>query len=159
MLLHEDHCTLGLSDAGAHVGQLCDAVMSTDLLGTWVRDKGKLTLEEAIHKLTKVQADLFGFRDRGVIRPDARADLVVFDPTTVAPGPVRRVADFPAGGGSPPISPGMRHLFVNGTAVQRDGAVVEVPGQAAGHAAHAGLSRHGGPLTGPGPGALNHDRR
>ncbi len=127
MLLHEDHCTLGLSDAGAHVGQLCDAVLSTDLLGTWVRDKGKLTLEEAVHKLTKVQADLFGFRDRGVIRPDARADLVVFDPATVAPGPVRRVADFPAGGErlTADQPSGMRHLFVNGRAVQRDGAVVE----------------------------------
>ena len=127
MLLHEDHCTLGLSDAGAHVGQLCDAVLSTDLLGTWVRDKQKLTLEEAIHKLTKVQADLFGFRDRGVIRPDARADLVVFDPTTVAPGPVRRVADFPAGGErlTADQPSGMRHLLVNGTVVQRDGAVIE----------------------------------
>jgi N-acyl-D-aspartate/D-glutamate deacylase len=127
MLLHEDHCTLGLSDAGAHVGQLCDAVLSTDLLGTWVRDKGKLTLEEAVHKLTKVQADLFGFRDRGVIRPGARADLVVFDPATVAPGPVRRVADFPAGGErlTADQPSGMRHLFVNGRAVQRDGAVVE----------------------------------
>jgi len=127
MLLHEDHCTLGLSDAGAHVGQLCDAVMSTDLLGTWVRDKGKLTLEEAVHKLTKVQADLFGFRDRDVVRPDARADLVVFDPTTVAPGPVRRVADFPAGGErlTADQPSGMRHLFVNGRAVQLDGAVVE----------------------------------
>jgi N-acyl-D-amino-acid deacylase len=127
MLLHEDHCTLGLSDAGAHVGQLCDAVLSTDLLGTWVRDKGKLTLEEAVHKLTQVQADLFGFRDRGVIRPDARADLVVFDPATVAPGPVRRVADFPAGGErlTADQPSGMRHLFVNGRAVQRDGAVVE----------------------------------
>jgi N-acyl-D-aspartate/D-glutamate deacylase len=127
MLLHEDHCTLGLSDAGAHVGQLCDAVLSTDLLGTWVRDKQKLTLEEAIHKLTKVQADLFGFRDRGVIRPDARADLVVFDPKTVAPGPVRRVADFPAGGErlTADQPSGMRHLFVNGTVVQRDGGVVE----------------------------------
>jgi N-acyl-D-aspartate/D-glutamate deacylase len=127
MLLHEDHCTLGLSDAGAHVGQLCDAVLSTDLLGTWVRDKQKLTLEEAIHKLTKVQADLFGFRDRGVIRRDARADLVVFDPKTVAPGPVRRVADFPAGGErlTADQPSGMRHLFVNGTVVQRDGGVVE----------------------------------
>ena len=74
-----------------------------------------------------MQADLFGFRDRGVIRPDARADLVVFDPATVAPGPVRRVADFPAGGErlTADQPSGMRHLFVNGRAVQRDGAVVE----------------------------------
>jgi N-acyl-D-amino-acid deacylase len=126
MLLHEDHCTLGLSDAGAHVGQLCDAVLSTDLLGKWVRERGSLTMEQAIHKLTQVQADLFGFKDRGVIRADARADLVVFDPTTVAPGPVRRVADFPAGGerltADQPM--GMRHLFVNGRSVMLDGDLV-----------------------------------
>ena len=135
MLLHEDHCTLGLSDAGAHVGQLCDAVLSTDLLGKWVRERGTLTMEQAIHKLTQVQADLFGFKDRGVIRADALADLVVFDPVTVAPGPVRRVADFPAGGErlTADQPTGMRHLFVNGRPVQLDGeqvpdALVNRPG-------------------------------
>jgi N-acyl-D-amino-acid deacylase len=123
VLLHEEGCTLGLSDAGAHVGQLCDAVLPTDLLGVWVRERQSLTLEDAVHKLTKVQADLFGFSDRGVIRPDARADLVVFDPETVAPGPVRRVADFPAGGErlTADHPSGMRHLLVNGAVVERDG--------------------------------------
>ena len=59
ILLNAKGCTLGLSDAGAHIGQLCDAVLPTDLLGTWVREKKVLTLEDAIHKLTQVQADLF----------------------------------------------------------------------------------------------------
>ena len=123
MLLHEDGCTLGLSDAGAHVGQLCDAVLPTDLLGHWVRERHSLTLEEAVHKLTQVQADLFGFTDRGVLRPGARADVVVFDPKTVAPGPVRRVRDFPADGErlTADQPTGMCHLLVNGTVVQRDG--------------------------------------
>ncbi|MGA0328765.1 MAG: N-acyl-D-amino-acid deacylase family protein, partial [Ilumatobacteraceae bacterium] len=60
-LLQVDRTTLGLSDAGAHVGQLCDAVAATDLLGKWVREKKVFSLETAIHKLTKVQADLFSF--------------------------------------------------------------------------------------------------
>src|SRR5262249_10090062 len=47
ILLREERCTLGLSDAGAHVGQLCDAPLATDLLGNWVRERGVLTLEEA----------------------------------------------------------------------------------------------------------------
>lgn len=127
MLLNTDQCTLGLSDAGAHVGQLCDAVLPTDLLGSWVRERRALTLEQAINKLTKVQADLFGFADRGVLRPGAHADVVVFDPDTVAPGPVSRVRDFPADGerltASQPT--GMHHLFVNGVEVVRDGRILD----------------------------------
>ena len=125
ILLQEDGCTLGLSDAGAHVGQLCDAPLATDLLGRWVREKGVLTLEDAVHKLTQVQAELFGFDDRGVVRVGMAADLVVFDPDTVSPGPLRRVRDFPADAerltADQPM--GMRHLLVNGTQVIVDGAL------------------------------------
>ena len=127
MLLNTEGCTLGLSDAGAHVGQLCDAVLSTDLLGSWVRDKKVLTLENAVHKLTQVQADLFGFTDRGVLRVGALADIVVFDASTVSPGPVRRVVDFPANGErlTADQPTGMHHLFVNGVEVQRDGKLLQ----------------------------------
>ena len=124
-LLQAEGCTLGLSDAGAHVGQLCDAPLATDLLGKWVREKGVLTLENAVNKLTKVQADLFGFADRGELREGFAADIVVFDPKTVAPGPVRRIRDFPANAerltADQPV--GMRHLLVNGTPVIIDGAL------------------------------------
>jgi N-acyl-D-amino-acid deacylase len=122
-LLQTAGCTLGLSDAGAHVGQLCDAPLATDLLGNWVRERGVLTLEDAVHKLSQVQADLFGFTDRGTLRPGAWADVVVFDPATVAPGPLRRVRDFPADAErlTADAPTGMRHLLVNGTPVQVDG--------------------------------------
>ncbi len=123
VLLAEPGCTLGLSDAGAHVTQLCDAPQGTDLLSRWVRDKGVLTLEQAVHKLTQVQADLFGLADRGVLAEGKAADIVVFDPDTVAPGPLRRVNDFPAGAerltADQPI--GMHHLLVNGVPVIADG--------------------------------------
>ncbi len=124
-LLQEDGCTLGLSDAGAHVTQLCDAPLATDLLARWVREKGVLTLEEAVHKLTQVQADLFGFEDRGVVREGFAADLVVFDPDTVAPGPLRRMHDFPAGAErlTADQPEGMRHLLVNGVHVIADGTL------------------------------------
>lgn len=125
VLLQAEGCTLGLSDAGAHVGQLCDAPLATDLLGTWVRDKGVLTLEDAVHKLTQVQAELFGFHDRGVLKPGFVADVVVFDPATVAPGPLRRVRDFPADAErlTADQPTGMRHLLVNGVPVIDDGAL------------------------------------
>jgi N-acyl-D-aspartate/D-glutamate deacylase len=130
MLLAEPGCTLGLSDAGAHVGQLCDAPLPTDLLGNWVREREVLTLEAAIHKLTLEPARLFGFADRGVLREGAFADLVVFDPATVGPGPLRRVRDFPADTErlTADQPTGMRHLVVNGVAVRADGETADVDG-------------------------------
>jgi N-acyl-D-aspartate/D-glutamate deacylase len=132
-LLNEDHCALGLSDAGAHVGQLCDAPQATDLLGNWVRDRGVMPLEEAVRRLTKAQADLFGLVDRGELRPGAWADVVVFDPDTVAPGPIRRIADFPAGSerltADAPV--GVRHVLVNGVPIRVDEQQVDLAEDAA----------------------------
>ncbi len=67
-LLADEHCTLGLSDAGAHVGQLCDAPQATDFLGNWVRDRQLMSLEAGVRKLSGVQADLLGLPDRGYLR-------------------------------------------------------------------------------------------
>ncbi|MDG2114004.1 MAG: amidohydrolase family protein [Actinomycetota bacterium] len=129
-LLQDEHTTLGLSDAGAHVGQLCDAPLPTDLLGNWVRDRGVLPIETAIRKLSGLQADLFGFEDRGYIRQGAWADITVFDPDTVSPGPVRRVNDFPAGGDrlTADTPTGMRHVLVNGQPIRVDGVPIEDEG-------------------------------
>jgi N-acyl-D-amino-acid deacylase len=125
MLLQEPGVTLGLSDAGAHVGQLCDAPQATDLLGNWVRDRQVISLERAVRMLSGQQADLFGFADRGYLRVGAFADIVVFDPATVAPGPLRRIRDFPANGErlTADQPEGMRHLLVNGSVVRRDGVL------------------------------------
>jgi N-acyl-D-aspartate/D-glutamate deacylase len=126
LLLQEEHCTLGLSDAGAHVGQLCDAPEPTDFLGNWVRDRDLMAIETAVRKLTGTQADILGIPDRGYLREGAWADIAVFDPSTVAPGPVRRVRDFPADAErlTADAPTGMRHVVVNGTPVQVDGARV-----------------------------------
>jgi N-acyl-D-aspartate/D-glutamate deacylase len=122
-LLRSRHVALGLSDAGAHVGQLCDAPLPTDLLGHWVRERGVLPLEEAVRKLTSEPAALFRFTDRGVLRPGAFADVAVFEPQTVAPGPLRRVRDFPADADrlTADAPAGMRHVLVNGTPIREDG--------------------------------------
>jgi N-acyl-D-aspartate/D-glutamate deacylase len=123
-LLRAPHVVIGLSDAGAHVGQLCDAPLPTDLLGNWVRERGVLPLEEAVRKLTSEPATLFRFTDRGVLRPGACADVTVFDPETVAPGPLRRVRDFPADADrlTADQPEGMRHVLVNGVPIREDGA-------------------------------------
>jgi N-acyl-D-aspartate/D-glutamate deacylase len=96
-LLLADGVVLATSDAGAHANQLCDACYSTHLLGHWVREKQTLTLERAVEMLTRTPADLFGLFDRGRLAPGLPADVVVFDPKTVAAGPLQRVYDLPAG--------------------------------------------------------------
>lgn len=121
-LLRRDDVILGLSDAGAHASQLCDACFSTDLLGTWVREREVLSVERAVRRLTGEVADVFGL-DRGYLRPGCPADITVFDPATVAAGPLKRVRDLPAGADrlvadSPS---GITHVLVNGTCIQRDG--------------------------------------
>ena len=122
-LIQADGMLIGLSDAGAHVGQLCDACLPTDLLGNWVRERGVLPLEAAVHKLTGEPAGVFGFEDRGVLAPGRAADVTVFDPDTVAPGPLRRVRDFPAGGERlvADAPGGVTHVVVNGTPIRVDG--------------------------------------
>jgi len=122
-LLVQEHVTLGLSDAGAHVGQLCDAPQATDLLGNWVRERNVMPLEEAVRRLSSQQADILGVPDRGRLAAGQWADVVVFDPDTVAPGPIRRIADFPAGSErlTADAPTGIRHVLVNGTPIQVDG--------------------------------------
>ena len=123
-LLPRDGVLIGLADSGAHVSQLCDACFSTDLLGNWVREREVMPLERAVHKLTGEPAAVYGLADRGVIAEGRAADIVVFDPATVAPGRLRRVRDFPADGerltADAPV--GVRHTLVNGVPTRVDDA-------------------------------------
>jgi N-acyl-D-amino-acid deacylase len=127
-LLTHDHVALGLSDAGAHVDQLCDAPLPTDLLGQWVRERGVMPLEGAIRKLTGEPADMFGFTRRGYLREGFAADVCVFDPGTVGPGPTRRVRDFPADAErlTAEEPSGVRHVLVNGTPIRVDEVQLDV---------------------------------
>jgi N-acyl-D-amino-acid deacylase len=96
-LLKSAATVLGLSDAGAHASQLCDACLSTYLLRRWVREKGVIPLEEAVRMLTSRPASVFGITDRGRLAVGLAADIVIFDPATVGDAPLRRVNDLPAG--------------------------------------------------------------
>jgi N-acyl-D-aspartate/D-glutamate deacylase len=90
---------------------------------TAVRLYAVLSLEEAVRKLTSEPAQLFRFTDRGMLRPGAFADVAVFDPQTVAPGPLRRVRDFPGDADrlTADAPEGMRHVLVNGVPIRADG--------------------------------------
>ena len=95
-LLGREGVLIGLADSGAHVSQLCDACLPTDLLGNWVREKEAISLERAVHKLTGEPAGVFGLDaadgGRGLVREGMAADITVFDrehrrPRSAAPHP------------------------------------------------------------------------
>ena len=121
-LLRHPASMLGLSDAGAHASQLCDACAPTELLGTWVRERSVLSLEEAVRRLTAEPAEVFGITDRGRLAPGLAADVTVFDPATVGCRPLRRVYDFPAGADRlVSDAVGIRAVVVNGVVIREDG--------------------------------------
>ena len=73
---------MGLSDAGAHCGAICDGGTPTFMLTHWVRDRtrgGKLPLELVVHRQTQQTAALYGLTDRGHIAPGKRADINIID--------------------------------------------------------------------------------
>ena len=96
-LMRLPHAVVTFSDSGAHVSQLMDSSLQTHLLAHWVREKQAFTLEQAVRMLTLVPATHWGFADRGLIREGMAADLVVFDPDTIAAEMPEVVHDLPAG--------------------------------------------------------------
>ena len=134
LLLQEPGCVLGLSDAGAHVGQMCDSIMPLDFLANWVRDRKLMSPEEGIRRLTGELADLIGLHQRGYLREGLAADMVVLDWDRLSPGGTHRVADFPAAGSRVTADDpsGLRHIVVNGVPIRRDEEPVAagpLPGQ------------------------------
>jgi N-acyl-D-amino-acid deacylase len=114
-LLRHPHAAVALSDAGAHLSFLCDAGFGLHLFGHWVRERGDLALEEAVKRVTSDVAAAYRITDRGRLVPGAWADLLLFDPKTVARGDKRRVNDLPAGASrldTPAV--GLHGVWVNG---------------------------------------------
>lgn len=114
---------IGGSDAGAHLDRMCGAPYTTGFLADTLRGRQLVSLERCVQLMTQAPAELFGLRDRGVLREGAHADVVCFDPDTVATGEVRLVDDLP-GGTSRLFADaiGVHRVYVNGTAIVVDGA-------------------------------------
>ena len=120
-LLTDRNTVIGLSDAGAHASQLCDACTPTYLLARWVREKGAIAMEEAVRMLTSRPAEVFGITDRGRLAAGMPADVVIFDPATVGAGRLRRVYDMPAGADRlVSDASGIEAVIVNGTVIRRE---------------------------------------
>lgn len=115
---------VGAADAGAHLDVASSFTYTTSMLGGAVRERGLLTLEAAVRELTDVPARLLGLVGRGRLDVGACGDVVVFDPDTVAPHPVRMRSDLP--GGARRLyaeADGIHHVLVNGVGVVDGGAL------------------------------------
>ena len=92
----------GVGDAGAHVGLVCDATMSTYMLTHWVRDRSRgrrLTIEQAVRRMTQDTAALYGLNDRGVLAPGKKADCNVIDMQRLQLERPEQLHDLPGGAG------------------------------------------------------------
>jgi len=130
-LIKHPRTVVTFSDSGAHVSQIMDASLQTHLLSHWVRAKQAITLEQAVRMLSFEPATYWGFRDRGLIREGMAADLLVFDPETIAAEMPEVVRDLPAGARRlTQRARGIAATVVNGEIVLRDGKPTgALPGQ------------------------------
>jgi N-acyl-D-aspartate/D-glutamate deacylase len=96
-----DRTRMGLGDAGAHCGAICDGGMPTFMLTHWARDRRRgrrFSLERMVQRQTRETAELYGLRDRGLVVPGLRADLNVIDFDRLTLTPPVMAYDLPAGG-------------------------------------------------------------
>jgi N-acyl-D-amino-acid deacylase len=121
-ILASPYAVVGLSDGGAHVQFHSNVSNPTRLLGYWVREKGIMSLELAVRRLTFDSATAFGIYDRGLLQPGMAADLVVFDPDTVRPVQEDVVHDFPNNGWRMrELAEGIHYTVVNGEVLLEKG--------------------------------------
>lgn len=130
-ILRSPYVLVGTSDAGAHVLYGADFGYGTTLLGLWVRERGLMTLEAAVHKLTFHVASVYGLEGRGLIRPGYAADITIFDPNSVRAHEPEWAHDYPAGTKRlVQKSEGVHYTIVNGDVIYEDGKLSgSLPGQ------------------------------
>ncbi len=130
-ILKSPYVLMGTSDAGAHVQFGAEFGYTTTLLGLWVRERGLLTLEHAVHKLSFHIASIYALEGRGLVRPGYAADIVVFDPKTVKACEPEWAQDYPAGMRRlVQRSEGICYTIVNGHSIYEDGGLTgALPGK------------------------------
>jgi len=130
-ILGSPYTVIGTSDGGARPHSADRHEYSTHLLEHWVRKQQVMTLEEAVHRLTGRTALMHDMHDRGFVAAGKIADLVVFDPDTIASKPREPVSDLPAGGTRVKRDAvGIDYVVVNGTVLLDKGELTDaLPGQ------------------------------
>ena len=121
-VLNSPHIVAGISDGGAHVKFRTAGNYSTDMLAWLVRDEKVMTLEDAHFKLSYLPAHCGGFKDRGVIREGAPADILVYDLDKLEILPSEIAEDLPGGDWRRiQKAKGYNWILVNGEVTFEDG--------------------------------------
>jgi len=130
-ILGSPYTVIGTSDGGARPHSADRHEYSTHLLSHWVRKEKVMSLEEAVHRLTGRTALMHDMVGRGFVAAGNIADLVIFDPDTIASKPRVPVNDMPAGGARVKRDAiGIDHVIVNGTVLLDNGELTDaLPGQ------------------------------
>lgn len=121
-MLKHDFALATFSDAGAHSAQEMGACLQTHFLHYWVNRRGAFTLEHAVRKMTYDIAQAFELRDRGLVKPGYKADLVLFEADRVRPCVPKIETDLP--GGARRLvqkAEGIRATIVNGAITMENG--------------------------------------
>ena len=130
-VLRSPYSAMTFSDAGAHVSQILDCSIQTHLLAYFVRERGLLSIEEAIPMITRKPAQVWRLRDRGLLREGYAADITIFDLDRVAPD-MPEVADDLPGGAKRLVQTAQGYVatIVNGDVLTRDGTATDArPGR------------------------------
>ncbi len=121
-LLNHPGVHIGSADAGAHITQFSGAGDTCYLFEKFVRERGDMTLERAVQRLTSELASAWKIADRGHIATGKFADLVIFDPETIARGEEYWVEDVPGGSGRyVRHAVGIDRVIVNGETLVSNG--------------------------------------
>ena len=130
-LMQSANCMPGLGDAGAHVGEIVDADSTTFLLASLARDRGIMSIPEAVHKLTGMPASVLGLKERGQVKEGWHADLNIIDLKALGSTQPVYMNDLPYDGGRFVVgSTGYDATIVGGQVIIQKG---KLTGQRPGH--------------------------
>jgi N-acyl-D-aspartate/D-glutamate deacylase len=122
----DERAVLGASDAGAHLDLTAQFNYATEMIANAVRRLELLSLEEALRLVTDIPARLYGLAGRGRVAEGWSADLVVFDPATIASTTVETRRDLPGGAARLYTEAvGIDHVIVNGSVAVQHGSFTE----------------------------------
>ena len=130
-LMQSANCMPGLGDAGAHVGEIVDADSTTFFLASLARDRGIMSIPEAVHKLTGMPASVLGLKERGQVKEGWHADLNIIDLKALGSTQPVYMNDLPYDGGRFVVgSTGYDATIVGGQVIIQKG---KLTGQRPGH--------------------------